>query len=99
MRLEPQTERKLAAFDALQLALSQPMTFVHHNPNRSLWIDLDICKEFGFGAVAFHTTDNVLQKTKWSFSTFMQPILFLFRLLTATEKNYWPTELKIAGFI
>lgn len=29
----------------------------------------------------------------------MQPILFLFRLLTAAKKNYWPTELEIAGFV
>lgn len=29
----------------------------------------------------------------------MQPILFLSRLLTATEKNYWLIELEIAGFV
>ena len=29
----------------------------------------------------------------------MEPILFLSRLLTSAEKNYWPTELKIAGFV
>lgn len=29
----------------------------------------------------------------------MQPILFLSRLLTAAEKNYWPTKLEIAGFV
>ena len=29
----------------------------------------------------------------------MQPILFLSRLLTAAKKNYWLTELEIAGFV
>ena len=29
----------------------------------------------------------------------MQPILFLFRLLTAAKKNYWPTKLEIVGFV
>lgn len=29
----------------------------------------------------------------------MQPILFLSKLLTQAEKNYWPTELEIAGFV
>ena len=29
----------------------------------------------------------------------MQPILFLSRLLTLAERNYWPTELEIAGFV
>lgn len=29
----------------------------------------------------------------------MQPILFFSRLLTIAEKNYWPIQLEIAGFI
>ncbi len=98
-RLEPPTEKELAAFDALQLALSQPTTLVHHNPDKPLWIDLDASKEFGFGAVAFHTTEDVLHEAKWPSSTFIQPILFLSRLLTAAERNYWPTELEIVGFM
>ncbi len=98
-KLEPPTERELAAFDALQLALSQPTTLVHHNPDRLLWIDLDASKEFGFGAVAFHTAEDGLHEAKWLSSTSMQPILFLSRLLTAAEKNYWPTELEIADFV
>ncbi len=98
-RLKPPTEKELAAFDALQLAMSQRTTFVHHNPDKPLWIDLDASKEFGFGAVAFHTTEDVLHEAKWPYSTSMQPILFLSRLLTAAEKNYWPTELEIGGFV
>ncbi len=98
-KLEPPTERELAAFDALQLALSQPTTLVHHNPDRPLWIDLDTSKEFGFDAVAFHTAEVGLHEAKWPSSTSMQPILFLSRLLTAAKKNYWPTELEIAGFV
>lgn len=87
-RLEPPTKKELAAFDALQLALSRPTTLVHYNPDRPLWIDLDGSKEFGFGAVAFHITKNILHEAKWPSSTPMQPILFFSKLLTAAEKNY-----------
>ncbi len=98
-KLETPTEKELAAFDALQLALSQPTTLVHHNSGKVLWIDLDTSKEFGFGVMAFHTAEDILYEAKWSFSTSMQPILFLSRLLTVAEKNYWPTKLEIAGFV
>lgn len=98
-KLELSTEEELAAFDTLQLALSQPTTLVYNNPDKVLWIDLDTFKEFGFDAVAFYTVKNILHETKWSFSTFMQLIIFLSKLLAAAEKNYWPTELKIAGYV
>ena len=99
-KLRPPSDIELTSFQALQEALSYPMTLVHHNANKTLWIDLDASKEFGFGAVAFHTTgDDVLPEGKWPSSTLMQPILFLSRLLTVAKKNYWPTELEIAGFL
>lgn len=34
-KLETPTEKELAVFDALQLALSQPTTLVHHNLNKA----------------------------------------------------------------
>lgn len=48
----------------------------------------------------FHTTvDETLPNKRWPSSSSIQPILFLFRLLTTAEKNYWPTKLEIAGFV
>ena len=47
------TSQKLALFQNIQDALSHPSTLLHHNPNKTLWIDLDAPKEFGFGAVVF----------------------------------------------
>ena len=73
---------------------------MYHNPDKVLWIDLNASKEFGFGAVAFHDTEgSSLPEGRWPSRTSMQPILFLSRLLTQAEKNYWPTELEIAGFV
>lgn len=88
------------SFEELQEALSKACILVHFNPSWILWVDLDASKEFGFGAVIFHVKNNKkIEKGKWPSRTDMEPILFLSRLLTSAEKNYWPTELEIAGFV
>ena len=80
--------------------MSQLSTLIHHDPGKILWIDLDASKEFGFGVIIFHTAANkALSEGHWPFTTLVQPILFFFRLLTSAERNYWPTELEIAGFV
>ncbi len=99
-KLGPPSPRELASFQSIQETLSQPSPLVHHDPGKILWIDLDASKEFGFGAMIFHTTSNeTLLEGRWPSTTSVQPILFLSRLLTPAERNYWPTELKIAGFV
>ena len=70
----------------------------YFNPQSKLWIDLN-ASGLGFGAVLFHVKDNVDDPAKWPARTAMQPIMFLSRLLSSAEKNYWPTELEIAGFV
>ena len=57
-RLRPPTPQEHASFFSIQEALSQPSTLVYHDPDKTLWIDLDASKEFGFGAVVFHTSTN-----------------------------------------
>ena len=54
-KLGPPTPQELASFLSIQEALSRPSTLVYHNPDKVLWIDLDASKEFGFGAILFHT--------------------------------------------
>lgn len=99
-KLDTPIPRELASFHGLQAALAQPTTLAHHDPNKTLWIDLDASKEFGFGAVLFHArTDKELPEGKWPPRSTICPIIFLSRLLTHAEKNYWPPELEIAGFV
>ena len=91
-----------ASFDSLQLALIRPSILIHFDENRPLWIDLDASKEFGFSVIIFHVKENVTDEIpagKWPTRSQIQPIMFLSRLLTDAEKNYWPTELEIAGFV
>lgn len=64
-RLGPFLNTELAFFHAFQEVLSHPSTLVHHNANKTLWIDLDASKEFGFGAVVFYTAgEDVLPEGK-----------------------------------
>lgn len=79
--------------------MSRPSTLIDHNPNKTLWIDLDAFKGFGFGAVVFHTSTNEnLAQGQYLSSSSVKPIFFS-RLVTAAKKNYWPTKLEIADFV
>ena len=99
-KLRLPTPQELTSFQSIQEALSQSLTLVHHNPGKILWIDLDAAKEFEFRAIVFHTASNeALLEGRWPSTTSVQPILFLSRLFTSAERNYWPTELEIAGFV
>lgn len=64
-KLGPPADSELAFFHALQKALSYPTILVYHNANKTLWIDFDAFKEFGFGAITFHTMGkDILLKRK-----------------------------------
>ncbi len=73
---------------------------MHHDPDKVFWIDLDASKEFGFGAIVFHTISNeAIPEGRWPSATNIRPVIFLSRLLTHAERNYWSTELEVAGFV
>ena len=104
------TPKQAASFEMLQESLSKPTILIHFNATRTLWIDLDASKEFGFGVVVFHVKNEaeIDQQTdskaaekpaKWPARQHIEPIMFLSRTLTSAERNYWPTELEIAGFV
>ncbi len=99
-KLGPPIPQELTSFLSIQEALSWPSTLVHYNPEKILWIDLDASKEFGFGAMVFHTTSGeTISEERWPSANTIQPILFLSRLFAPAEKNYWPTELELASFV
>ena len=99
-KLPPATEKELESFRLIQSSLSKAILLVHFSSERQLWVDFDASKEFGFGAIVFHIkTGYKLPLGKWPPRTAVEPIMFLSRLLTDAERNYWPTELEMAGFI
>jgi hypothetical protein len=72
---------------------------VHFNPTKRLYIDLDASKAFGFGAVLYHVKDESASGEGYPKRSQIEPIMFLSRMLGTAERNYWPTELEIAGIV
>ena len=80
---------ELASFLSIQDALSESSTFVQHDQDKILWIDLNAFKKFGFGAVVFHTkTNDRFLEGRWHSKSSIQPVIFLSRLLRPAEGNY-----------
>lgn len=99
-KLEYQPFKNFLLSKVFQDTLNHSATLVYYYSNKTLWIDLDASKEFGFGAVIFHIAiDKALPNRRWPSKSFFQLIYFFSRLLIAAEKNYWLTKLKIAGFV
>lgn len=95
-RIEP-TAELLEAFDALQAAFAKPTMLVHFNLSRPLFINLDALKKYGFGVIMYHVKgDPTLGEIK---RTQVKPVLYLSKLLSTAEQNYWPTELEVAGLV
>ncbi|KAI1000524.1 hypothetical protein K3495_g7671 [Podosphaera aphanis] len=84
------TQDALSSFQALKKAFQNPVMLVHFNPEQRLYADLDASGK-GMGAMVYYST-----KDPPSIKS-VKPILFLYRLLKAEERNYWPTELEVAS--
>lgn len=99
-KVDNPTPLEEASFLQLRKALSTPTFLVHHDPTRELYIDVDSSQEFGMGAMVYHVKDGVVLKAgEWPRRTDVEPVLFLSRSLSPAEKNYWPTELEVAGLV
>jgi len=93
LQYEP-TREELDAFQDLQGAFKAPTFLVHFDRHRQLYIDLDASKVWGFAAMVYHKTDdNEVKRSA------VQPIMFLSRNINTAERNYWPTELEVAGIV
>ena len=97
-QLAEPTEEEQQAYENLQEAFRSPVFLVHFDPARRLYIDLDASKSWGFAAMIYHVkgdtgTDAPVARTS------VEPILFLSKLLNDAERNYWPTELEVAGIV
>lgn len=94
------TEPELEAFHKLQEAFSSPTFLAHYDVSRPLFVDLDASKSFGFAAIIYHIKQDRVPTAKDRIArTDVQPIMFLSRCLNAAERNYWPTELEVAGIV
>ena len=105
-RMQHSTEKKIVSFRAIQTILSKPSYLIHVDSKRQLFIDLNVSKEFDFETMLYYLKEIYLQKTfaKLSKCDFLsrhviELVLFLSRLISSIESNYWSTELKIADIV
>jgi hypothetical protein len=108
--LDNPTPKQLASFQALKDALAGPNTLIHFDETIPLIIRIDASKERGYGATitqipVWSFTDlqraaTVLDPTDLNYDCSLErPICFLSKRLNRHEKNYWPTELEVAGLV
>ncbi|KAJ5978246.1 hypothetical protein N7501_001588, partial [Penicillium viridicatum] len=69
---------------------------VHWDDSGQAYIDVDASQQTGFGVVIYHIKENYQHKdpAKPPPAAATEPIMFVSRLLTPAEKNYWATELE-----
>ncbi|KAI2730631.1 hypothetical protein CBS147332_2483 [Penicillium roqueforti] len=99
------TDSEKASFTKLQAAMKEALVYnvVFFDYNKQLYAEIDSSKEQGHSAMIFHTNDVWTPEDEGSKkplpATAVQPIMFLSRLLTKAEQNYWPTELEVACLV
>lgn len=71
----------------------------HFDPTKWLYIFLDASKELGFGVAAYQLEGAETKDPQKPTRTSLRPIIFLSKCLTSSERNYWPTDLELAGLV
>jgi hypothetical protein len=90
--------KEMISFLLLQKNLIKITLLIHFDKIKWLWIDLDEFKKFDFKMIVFHVIKK-FSKRIWSTKDDIQSIMFLSRLLTSAERNYWSIELKTTELI
>ncbi|ERF74442.1 hypothetical protein EPUS_09487 [Endocarpon pusillum Z07020] len=94
------TNQHNAAFEDLKAAFTKADDILRHfDPVKILYVFLDASKELGFGVAAYQLEGEEAQDPHKPSRTFLRPIIFLSKCLTPAERNYWPTDLELAGLV
>ena len=90
INLPSETEKTF--FDVLQAIFRRPFYLVHYDPNRFLHIDVNVFKQWGFGAIIYHVKD-------FFFPNRTSSQFFFCQCLTNAEIKYWPTKFETAVLV
>lgn len=96
------TAAEMASFKAIQdiICSENPTILYHHDPGRTLFLQVDGSLERGFGVMLYHCKPEY----KWEVGTLppanvVQPVMFLSRSLSQAELRYGPSELEVACLV
>jgi hypothetical protein len=101
------TSVEIASFETVKRALCSELTLIHENPKLPLIYNNDSSIE-GFACAVHQVPQHLMDEHNITMEdvmsgnyshTLKRPVLYLLRLLSKYEVNYWPTELEIAGVV
>ena len=89
---------KIHAFETLQNLFRIFIFLIHFDSSCQLYIDINVFKQYDFDAVVYHVEEDLKKITEFSCHK-IQLILFLSKLLTSVEWNYWFIEMKMTELV
>ena len=89
--------KKICAFYTLQKLFAELIFLCHFNSECYFYIDVNVFKQYDFDTVIYHVNDE-FNDTEFSCQK-IQSILFLSKLLTLAEQNYWFMKMKTTELV
>ena len=89
---------KVHAFETLQNLFRIFIFLIHFNFSYQLYIDVNVFKQYDFDVIVYHVEEDLKEVMKFSCHK-IQFILFLNKLLTSAEQNYWFIKMKMTELI
>ena len=99
IKIDNSISRERVSYEILQSLLSKFSYFIHHDPKRQIYVNLNASKEFDIDVVVYHVKKDSIKSGEYSVRSFIQSIMFLFKLLNSIETRYWSTEMKVADIV
>ena len=87
-KIDNSISRKRTSYEILQSLLSKFFYLIHHDSKRQIYVNLNVNKEFDIDAVVYHVKKDFIKSDEYSIKSFIQSIMFLFRLLNSIETRY-----------
>ena len=89
---------KVHTFKMLQDLFRTSIFLIHFNSNCQLYIDMDVFKQYDFGAIIYHVEEDPEEVAEFLCHK-IQFILFLSKLLTSIEWNYWSIKMETTELV
>ncbi len=90
------TKKKLESFKTIQNIFSKSNFLIYYNPSRRLFVNINKSKKFDITVIIYHVKNEIIKNF---ICTSVQFILFLSKILSLTERNYWLFKLEITTLI
>ena len=99
IRIDNATSRKRVSYEIFQSLLSKLLYLIHHDLKRQIYVNLNVNKKFEIDVVIYYVKKNFIKSNEYSIKSFIQSIMFLFKLLNSTETRYWSIDMKVVDII